>query len=258
MGLKSLLVGCGLCALTACSPQDNPVYQPMNINEAVRISTQHPNDYLSVNITNEHHSINKSKRKGLKDMLRLTQIAHLEEVFYYAKYLDGEEFWQEAGVWESNKGVYLEYKLLNKMIDHKLDTLVFSHFHPRDQVIDYFIDYTQIPSENDFYVCRDFTEYVTNLCPDCFDLLSCEIVVPGGFYTIKLNEKILNDFLSEEEFIDHISWMNNEIDMALMGDFDWFDYSVENRRNFVKLNKKFCERYSNDLVKITFEELISE
>lgn len=258
MGLKELLVGMGICcALGSCHLQNPaPVIEPLK--KTLPATYTPKDDFLHVNITDQHYIVKKSQEEGEKNLQWNAKHARREEGLFYIEYSDGEKIWQESGIWEGPLGVEYVFDLALPYITPLLEKLYPYHHHPYDPIMDKDYDLSQTPSAADFEVCFDFMEYIDEFCPAYADTVKCGVVTTTGTYLITIDPITLDDQNAENDLFDSLvemeEFMKKEVKQSELGKAKNFDYSPGNMKNFVKLNKKFCEKFSDDLIQIVFRE----
>ncbi len=208
---------------------------------------------LYVNETPNFIRTDRSRALGEKDLLRMAREAEMEEAWYYARYADGKEIWQECGYDQSMSSSRIETSLVDYLVKDNLEELSFYHFHPVKKNSNKSYDFSQVPSENDFYMCRNLLHRISNVDATKMHEFDCRVAVSTGIYTITVSPDIILE-KKQLDFNTNIARIKNVMSNAELGLNKRLRYFKKNRDNFSEMNKHFAEKLSSRLIKIEFEE----
>jgi len=210
---------------------------------------------LRVNTGKTHYRIKgKSRASGENDLYGLCETADVEENFIYVKYKDGTEEWEEFGIKETNGGVKGKMKHFTRIYKNPAGVAELSivHFHPvkKHPKQDPRFDISQT------FSAFDIEEWAAKAIRDILihdtkkiDNIDFRVVTTTGIYIIKFSPRAVKRIGS---FNKRIARHSDILYFERKDGFPRFNYRYTNRRNFVKLNRKFAKKFSRKWIKIRF------
>ena len=211
--------------------------------------------YISTNPV--HYSMEKSRSSGEKDLLEMTTTKKLEEGWFYVKYKDKKEIWKECTDNQTIASARLDLNEIHEVINKNLEELSFYHFHPN--IIEEIkknenLDYSQLPSSDDFKACLLLQDRIINFYPEHMMNIDCKIVVSTGIYTIQIHPDVIILGKRIAEFHKSLTKINQQMFLAEIGINKEFDYIMTKKDKFGEMNKNFAKTFSTEVLKIDFEE----
>jgi len=215
---------------------------------------------LYVNTNPVHYSMEKSRDSGEKDLLKMTLNEKLEEGWFYVKYKDNKEIWKDCADNQTIASAILDFDEIHKVINKNLEEFSFYHFHPvffeEDKNVkeNEKLDYSQIPSNEDFVACLSLNNKIINFYPEHMMKIDCKLVVSTGVYTFKIHPGVIILEKRKKEFDDSLAKIAQQMFLAEIGINKEFDYVMSNKDKFIEMNKNFAKKFSTEVLKIDFEE----
>lgn len=214
---------------------------------------------LYINTSPVHYSMERPRASGENDLLEMTVNEKLEEGWFYVKYKSGKEIWKDCTDSQTTASAILDFDEIHEVINKDLEELSFYHFHPniieeKDVKKNEKLDYSQLPSNEDFKVCLQLHDRIINFYPEHMMKIDCKIAVSTGIYTIKIHPSVIILGKRVEEFNKALAIISQEMFLAEIGINKEFDYVMTNKDKFSEMNKNFAKKFSTDVLKIDFEE----
>ena len=211
-------------------------------------------DELVVYTYKPHYAALISRKKGEKDLQKLTKTKSIEEGWLFVKYCEGLEIFYENGIGESKFGFNdIDKSILRelKKDKDKICEISFYHFHPLVRTGS--IDMSQTPSATDMKGYVKLAKILKTKYPKLSDNADFRIVTSTGTYIITYDSDKLWDEEAMEKTEKSIADLDIEVNNISRGESS-FDYGRLNYKYFHWLNKGIARTFSKGIFKIRFEE----
>lgn len=217
------------------------------------LETAVSSDKLYVNTSEKHYVMDKSREEGEKDLAELVKSGKLEEGWIFVDYKAGGR-WYENGLDETGVTFFADPKPLKAIAKeaHRINALTFYQYHP--EKTKYKFAMSETVSGLDLYPYLWILKVVRHYDISLLDKLDFRVVVPSGMYTVRFAKVILDNEPLFREVTDLINKLTGTRLDILEGKSKEFDYSYSNEKNFPELNRKFSKMFSNECMRIIFEE----
>jgi hypothetical protein len=220
-----------------------------------------PEKSLTVNISDSHekfYSLERTRKKGERDMLLLTQTSGLEENWLFAKYENGKEIFFENGIKERPDLVLIHPLPLLILYDKdKILELSYYHFHTLDKENGSAYR-SETVSATDICGQIKVMTMIDKMLPFLLEKIDFRVIVSTGRYIIKFDKsfkKSWNEIDIQKLISEYGSkkYSSNTMEaLCHMSDDKSFDYSQANKRNFAHLNNEWAKKYSTEMYSIEF------